>query len=158
VAAGGLLLSGCESMLLPDFNGGLLNPDIRFLKAGEVMNGVKCAMTAFMIERERQLLKERIAAVENRDRDNEASRRFLLLYGAEYKQPFGAVSGRILAGDQTVLAENKTGKDNQLNPFALGTDKATNPPGPLSRLCWPMEYELNSRAAGFDIGTAIVAH
>lgn len=52
-------IPACTSALLPSFDGGALNPDIHFLRAGEVMQGVKCAMVAFMKEREETLLKQR---------------------------------------------------------------------------------------------------
>ena len=155
------LLGGCESLLLPDFNGGLLNPDIRFLKAGEVMNGVKCAMTEFMREREQQLLDEREKIVEHRDDpDPAARRRFLLLYGSEYKGVYQANAAGIYRGNQAVIRANRYGTLNELNPFALNADKVgadriplnavdrragTTPEGPrkFSGLCWPDREGVN---------------
>jgi len=53
-------ISGCaDELLLPNFDGGALNPDIRFLRAAEVISGVKCAMVSFLSERERELIAER---------------------------------------------------------------------------------------------------
>lgn len=57
----GILLSSCAELTLPQLDGGLLNPDIRFLRAGHIMECVKCAMVAFMHEREQGLLAEREA-------------------------------------------------------------------------------------------------
>jgi hypothetical protein len=54
------LFSSCSHLVLPDFDGGLLNPDIRLLRAGEVMEGMKCALVAFMSERESDMLHRRI--------------------------------------------------------------------------------------------------
>jgi hypothetical protein len=61
VAAGAMLVAvtGCAEMLMPRFDGGLLNPDFQLLKAGDVMEGVKCAMVSFMDDREKGLLKRR---------------------------------------------------------------------------------------------------
>ena len=53
-------LTACEGLVLPNFDGGALNPDIRFLHTAEVMDGVKCAMVAFMDEREQSLLLQRL--------------------------------------------------------------------------------------------------
>ena len=53
------ILPGCDGKLLPNFDGGVLNPEFRHLRAADVMNGVKCAMVAFMIERENELIKQR---------------------------------------------------------------------------------------------------
>lgn len=53
-------LTACEGLVLPSFDGGVLNPDIRFLHTAEVMDGVKCAMVAFMNEREQSLLQQRL--------------------------------------------------------------------------------------------------
>jgi hypothetical protein len=53
------IVTSCHQLVLPDFDGGTLNPDIRFLRAGEIMEGMKCAMVAFMNERERQLMTKR---------------------------------------------------------------------------------------------------
>jgi hypothetical protein len=107
-------------MVTPSFDGGALNPEIRFLRAGEVMNGVKCAMTSFMLEREKQLIDERVQAVLHRDDGDEWRRRFLILYAAEYRKPYEKVASQIFQGD---LSGNDTGKDNQFNPYALGQDK-----------------------------------
>ncbi|HWE16974.1 MAG TPA: hypothetical protein VG758_07315 [Hyphomicrobiaceae bacterium] len=52
-------LGSCVQATLPNFDGGLLNPEIRHLRAGEIMEGVKCAMVAFMHEREVSLLNSR---------------------------------------------------------------------------------------------------
>ena len=52
-------IAGCAEMLMPRFDGGLLNPDFQLLKAGDVMEGVKCAMVSFMHDREKELLKRR---------------------------------------------------------------------------------------------------
>jgi hypothetical protein len=52
-------LFGCTDLMLPRFDGGVLNPDIRYLRAAEVMQGVKCAMVAFMKEREALLHSRR---------------------------------------------------------------------------------------------------
>ena len=60
------LLPSCAQMYLPQFDGGVLNPDIRVLRAGEIMEGVKCAMVAFMHERELKLLDQRIKNDEHR--------------------------------------------------------------------------------------------
>jgi hypothetical protein len=55
-----LPLTGCiEATTLPSFDGGLLNPDIRYLRAAEVMTGVKCAVIGFLSERETMNLKDR---------------------------------------------------------------------------------------------------
>jgi hypothetical protein len=54
-----LFLSGCVEATLPRFDGGLLNPEIRLLRAGEILDSVKCAMVAFMHEREHNLLMVR---------------------------------------------------------------------------------------------------
>ncbi len=54
------LSASCVDLTLPRFDGGLLNPEIRFLRAGEIMEGVKCAMVAFMHERETMLMKKRV--------------------------------------------------------------------------------------------------
>ena len=91
-----VMLGSCESMVLPDFNGGMLIPDIRFLKAGEVMNGVKCAMTEFMREREEELINERVQIVLHRHDDDEAAKKFLLLYGSEYGSELQTGQARIL--------------------------------------------------------------
>lgn len=52
-------LVGCTGALLPSFDGGVLNPDIRYLRVGDVMTGVKCAMAAFLSEREEDLVRDR---------------------------------------------------------------------------------------------------
>ena len=54
-----LLFAACDGTLLPSFDGGVLNPEFRHLRAGDVVNGAKCAMVAFMLEREEELLKQR---------------------------------------------------------------------------------------------------
>lgn len=48
-----------DELLLPRFDGGILNPDIRFLRASDVLTGVKCAVVSFLSERERELIQER---------------------------------------------------------------------------------------------------
>ena len=58
---GGLAVTGCAEAYLPDFDGGLLNPDIRLVRVGELMEGVKCATVAFMAERQVRLAKDREA-------------------------------------------------------------------------------------------------
>jgi hypothetical protein len=59
VATATCALASCSELVLPRFDGGLLNPDIRLLRAGELMEGSKCAMAAFMHEREQFLISER---------------------------------------------------------------------------------------------------
>lgn len=56
-----VFLSSCVEATLPRFDGGLLNPEIRLLRAGEIVDSVKCAMVAFMHEREQDLLTVREA-------------------------------------------------------------------------------------------------
>jgi len=121
-----LFLGSCESMVLPDFDGGLLNPDIRFLRAGEVMNGVKCAMTEFMRERELQVYKERFEIV----RDRRASLppaaeraehfKFLLLYESEYPKSYTSVADQIFRHTYH-QSSGWVGGDNELSPYALHT-------------------------------------
>ena len=113
-----LHLAGCDTLLLPQFNGGALNPDIRFLQAGEVMNGVKCAMTEFMREREFQLLNRRKKIMLGRRENPEE---FLLLYAAEYPNDYRSFEKQI-ANKENLLV-NATGKDNPLSPYALRVDK-----------------------------------
>lgn len=152
-----VLLSGCQSLLLPDFNGGTLNPDIRFLRAGEVMNGVKCAMTAFMIEREKQIMRDRVEIVANRSKDEESAKRFLLLYGSEYQKIYRENVTNIYLGKVSPRPHN--GKDNELNPFALNLSKLRgqisaqklSQAGDLNHLCWShvedrdyLHYDLTS--------------
>jgi hypothetical protein len=64
-------LSGCENWVLPNFDGGVLNPDIHDIRAAEVMDGVKCAMVAFMNEREQQLYLQREADPDGRIKNQE---------------------------------------------------------------------------------------
>jgi hypothetical protein len=125
LAAMSVMLGSCESMVLPDFNGGVLNPDIRFLKAGEVMNGVKCAMTAFMRERELQVYMERFEIVRDRTLPQEQAaqvderKKFLLLYQSEYPKSYTSVAARVARGDYT--QPDWKGADNELSPYALRT-------------------------------------
>jgi hypothetical protein len=136
---------------LPDFNGGMLNPDIRYLRAGEVVNGVKCAMTEFMREREGQVMTDRLETVINRRRDDEAAKRFLLLYGSEYvKESKKSIANVNLGG---IRPEPwRTGNENEFNPYAINLsdlqdhiseirDENVDPRGggKLSGLCWPVD-------------------
>lgn len=52
-------LASCDGTVLPRFDGGILNPEFRFLRAGDVMKGVKCAMVGFLSEREKELMARR---------------------------------------------------------------------------------------------------
>ena len=117
-----VLLGACESMVLPDFNGGVLNPDIRFLRAGEVMNGVKCAMTEFMRERELQLLDQRKVVVLNRKEEPE---KFLTLYVSEYPKFYR----RFEKSDRrsSYRQHDYTGSENPFSPYALHVDQGMWP-------------------------------
>jgi hypothetical protein len=138
-------------MVLPDFNGGVLNPDIRFLKAGEVMNGVKCAMTEFMREREEDVVAERVETVVRRRENDETAKRFLLLYGSEYRD-YSNTEANIRLGRIKAGVGKHEGTDNELNPYATNLDalqshlkeigsSEVDPRGggKLAGLCWPHE-------------------
>jgi hypothetical protein len=57
---------GCSSsFFLPRFDGGVLNPDLRFPRTAEIMEGVKCATVSYLDEHERDLLQQRIKNHEN---------------------------------------------------------------------------------------------
>jgi hypothetical protein len=60
-AAACALLAGCAEAYLPRLDGAPLNPDIEYLRTGEMLEGVKCAFTAFMIEREQELRDQRFS-------------------------------------------------------------------------------------------------
>ena len=133
-----LLLGSCGTLLLPRFDGGALNPDIRFLNAGDVMNGVKCAMTAFMLEREDDLLQERRNAAIRRKFSDIDSRHFLLLYGAEYKSTYRDIVSKI--GSAKTRAQNQFGIDNEFNPYALGLNDKQ-----LSAQIYAMDTDPNAK-------------
>jgi hypothetical protein len=106
-----LPLSGCTGLFLPPFNGGVLNPDIRFLRAGEVMNSTKCAMIAFLKERDKQLMAERVKIYRERAKD---PRQFLLYYSQEYPKNFVKDTVQPKSRQPTY-----TGADNEFRPWAL---------------------------------------
>ncbi len=149
LAAVALLLGSCESMVLPDFEGGVLNPDIRFLRAGEVMNGVKCAMTEFLIEREQEIMAERVDTVVRRRESTFAEKRFLLLYGAEYSSDYSNTTANANLG--RLGKDDHNGTQNELNPYGLHLDSISSHideiresdvdprgGGVLAGLCWPL--------------------
>ena len=151
VVAVSVMLGSCESMVLPDYNGGMLNPDIRFLKAGEVMNGVKCDMTEFMREREEDVVAERVETVIRRRENDETAKRFLLLYGSEYRD-YSNTKANIYLGRIRAGVERHEGTDNELNPYATNLDSLQSHlreidssdvdprgGGKLAGLCWPHE-------------------
>ena len=80
-----LLSTSCIEATLPRFDGGLLNPEIRFLRAGEIMEGVKCAMVAFMHEREKMLMRRRETG-DSRDRARTIEKDDFAVYQLHTKQ------------------------------------------------------------------------
>src|SRR5215469_1974493 len=118
LACVGFLLAGCESLVLPDLNGGMLNPDIRFLRAGEVMNGVKCAMTEFMRERELQLFNERKKLALERYSNPEP---FLALYVSEYPKSYTTFERAERRVGYTQAGYD--GKQNPFSPYSLHVDQ-----------------------------------
>ncbi len=118
-----MTLAGCETLPLPNFNGGALNPDIRFLRAGEVMNGVKCAMTEFMREREIRILKDRWEKATRRYDSDEDKLAFISLYSSEYPKLYRKFSTDRMRKPDETERDNVTGKDNPFSPFALRVDK-----------------------------------
>ncbi len=116
-----VMLGSCESMVLPDFNGGMLNPDIRFLKAGEVMNGVKCAMTEFMREREEEAYQcSGFRSFCTATTTMKQRRSFYFFMAPSIGSELQTGQARIL------LAIDKTrggdGSNNELNPYGLHLD------------------------------------
>lgn len=118
-----LTIPGCSTLPLPNFNGGALNPDIRFLRAGEVMNGVKCAMTEFMREREIRILEDRWNKAARRYDTDEDRLAFVALYASEYPKLYRSFSTGLTRDPSKTEADNVKGTDNPFSPYALGVDK-----------------------------------
>jgi hypothetical protein len=113
----GFLSSCAPDTYLPRFDGGVLNPDIQFLRAGDVMNGMKCAFVEFMDERDHQLFEERIRIYRGRNDTPEQQGEYLLRYAAEYEKLFAGIQRKVR--DDRYRPRTWSGKDAEYTPYAL---------------------------------------